>query len=294
MPTLREVRNRITGVKKTQKITRAMKMVAAAKLRRAQSSVISARPYAATMGKLLTHLASQAGQDGDPLLTDRPVNSVVLVVITADRGMCGAFNSNILRATQARLNGPYAELYKAGRVKLVTVGRKGSDFFRKNGFPILKAYPGVFSRLGFATAQTIARLLVGMFRSGEVDRVEVIFNEFKNVAQQRVVNEQFLPVPSEAMTAGSKKHGVDYLYEPDGPAILSALIPRYLDFRIWRALLESSASEEGARMTAMENATENASEMIDTLQLQYNKARQASITKELLEVVAGAEALSQA
>lgn len=292
MPTLREVRSRITGVKKTQKITRAMKMVSAAKLRRAQTAVLAARPYAASMQKLLGVLAFKAGADADTLLIQRPVSSAAIVVVTADRGLCGAFNSNILKAAQGRIEAEYSAFEKAGKLRLITIGRKGSDFFTKHSSPVFRAYPGIFGTLSFQVARDIAHLLVGMFRSGEADRVEIIYNEFRNIAQQKIVSETFLPVPAGAMAKGTRRYGAEYIYEPDRNSILAALIPRYLEFRIWRMLLESNAAEEGARMTAMENATENASEMIDTLQLQYNKARQAAITKELLEVVAGSEALS--
>lgn len=293
MPTLREVRSRINGVKKTQKITRAMKMVSAAKLRRAQTAVLAARPYARTMHKLLGHLALQAGSEGHLLLRERPVSAVTLLVVTADRGLSGAFSTNIIKAAQARMEEEYAALLRAGRLHLVTVGRKGSDFFTKRRYPVERTYKGIFGKLAFTTAQEIARPLVESFAAGKTDRIEIIYNEFKNVAQQRIVVDPFLPVPAEAASEGARRYGADYIYEPDAATILAALLPRYLDFRIWRVLLESNAAEEGARMTAMENATENASELITTLQLQYNKARQAAITKELLEVVAGAEALNQ-
>jgi len=293
MATLREVRGRITGVKKTQKITRAMKMVAAAKLRRAQTALISARPYASTMHGLLSHLASIAGPEADPLFVARPVDRVTLVVITADRGLCGAFNSNIIKTALTRIKTEYASFYERDKLRLVCVGKKGSDYFQKNGYPVEQAFPGVFQRLQFPVARSIVGLLLGMFRKGETDLVEVIYNEFKNVAHQKIVVEQFLPILPEAPSAHEKERPTYYIYEPDGPSILKSLIPRYLDFRIWRALLESNAAQEGSRMTAMDNATENADEMISTLQLQYNKARQASITKELLEIVGGAEALGQ-
>lgn len=293
MPTLREVRGRIIGVKKTQKITRAMKMVAAAKLRRAQSSVIAARPYAATLRALLGQLAAHAGPDADPAMVPLPVQSIVLVVITGDRGLCGAFNTNVLKATQARINTEYSQYMRDGKLRLVCIGKKGADFFRKNGFPVAHAFPDIFAHLTFPVAQGIARKLVGMYRTGEADRIEIIANEFKNVAQQKTIVDQFLPIQPEAEVKDGVQHALDYIYEPDGRTILSAAIPRYLDFRLWRSLLESNAAEVAARMTAMENATENAEEMISTLQLQYNKARQAAITTELLEIVSGAEALEQ-
>jgi len=291
MPTLREVRNRIIGVKKTQKITRAMKMVSAAKLRRAQTAVLAARPYAATLRKLLAHLALQTSVDDDPLMIVRPVHSVALVVVTSDRGLCGAFNTNVIKAAQQRIQ---EQGYgRSPKYSLFCVGKKGTEFFQKRNFPVAQGYPGVFQHVTFASAQSIAHVLIEQFRSGQVDRVEILYNEFKNAAQQRIVVDQFLPIPAEIIAKGSKVRETPYIYEPDSPAILSALLPRSLDFHLWRVLLESNASEEGARMTAMDNATENANEMIETLNLQYNKARQATITKELLEIVAGAEALTQ-
>ncbi len=293
MPTLREVRGRITGVKKTQKITRAMKMVAAAKLRRAQTSVLTARPYAAAMQGLFGHLASVVGPEGDPLLVTRPVEKVTLLIVTSDRGLCGAFNTNIIKTAQARIAGEYASYQQRGKLSLVCVGKKGADFFKKRGFSIARAFPGAFQHLEFGTAQAVARLLVEMFRKGETDVVDVIYNEFKNVAQQKIVVDQLLPLKAEVPPKGSKSRPPEYIYEPDVETILSALIPRFIDFRVWRVLLESNAAQEGARMTAMDNATENANELISTLQLQYNKARQAAITKELLEIVGGAEALER-
>lgn len=288
MPSLREVRNRITGVKKTQKITRAMKMVAAAKLRRSQTAVVNARPYADTMKRLLRDLVARVPEGRGPLLTPRPVERVTLVVVTADRGLCGAFNTNLIKAAAAHLREHYPGWAEDGRARIMCVGKKGADFFGKRKFTLAGKVIGVYSDLKFAQAQNIARGLVESYLRGEADRVDVVYNEFKNVAQQRIVVDQFLPV-----AAAEPERGMgEYIFEPSKEEILESLVPRHLDFQIWRILLESNASEQGARMTAMENATENATDMIRTLQLQYNKARQASITKELLEIVSGAEALA--
>ena len=212
----------------------------------------------------------------------------VTVVVTADRGLSGAFSTNIIKAAQARIDEQYAALLRSGKLHLVTVGRKGSDFFAKRRYPVARTYNGIFGKLAFTTAQQIARPLVESFASGATDRIELIYNEFKNVAQQRIVVEPFLPVPGEAVAEGTRRYGVDYIYEPDAATILAALLPRYLEFQIWRALLESAAAEHGARMTAMDSATNNASEMIDRLTLHMNKVRQAAITKEIIEVVSGA------
>jgi F-type H+-transporting ATPase subunit gamma len=292
MSTLREVRHRIGGIRKTQKITKAMKMVAAARLRRAQSAVVAARPYARALQRTLGHLSFAAAGASVDLMTLREVRTVAVVVITSDRGMCGSFNTNLVKGAVAHIETVYPGMNERRAVRLVCVGKKGLDFFSRRAYTILSRHAGVFSHLEYAAAQGIARELVEAYRKGEVDRVDVVYNEFKSVAQQRLVVEQFLPVPPEAMETGKRR--ADYLYEPSAADILAAMLPRHLNFQFWRILLESSASAEGARMVAMENATENANEMISTLQLQYNKARQAQITKELLEIVSGAEALSQA
>ncbi len=299
MATLREVRSRISGIKKTQKITRAMKMVAAAKLRRAQMNVFAARPYAGKMKELLVHLAGRDGAEDQPgsLLVPREERKhSLLAVVTSDRGFCGAFNSNVIKAAVDHLNAQTASSSGREQMGLVCVGKKGSDYFTKRQYTVRERHIGVFNQVVYAEAQNLARSLVAGYERGEYDRVEIMYNEFKSVAHQKIVVEQFLPVPAEVVNVEDGKHrrATDYIYEPSVKGILAALIPKYLDFQIWRILLESYAAEVGARMAAMENATENASELITALQLQYNKARQAAITKELLEVVSGAEALMQA
>ncbi len=290
MATLRDVRNRISGVKKTQKITKAMKMVAASKLRRAQAAVFGARPYARGMKELLQHLLPSIEPGSEPLVTVRPLRTLGLVVVTSDRGMCGAFNANILRAAQAHMAAVMPDFRTTSSVRLFLIGKKSSDFFSKQQLPIAAKHPGFFSHLNYAEAKAVASEVLDLFLRGEIDRVDVIYNEFKSAAQQRLVVDQFLPIVPEASPAGVESKHADHIYEPSQKAIIRALLPRFLNFTIWRILLESNASEQGARMAAMENATENAREMIETLQLQYNKARQTAITKELLEVVSGAEA----
>ena len=292
MPTLREVRNRISGVRKTQKITRAMKMVAAAKLRRAQAKVVATRPYAQKLRDVLEHLTSQVQEEPPEMLRERQVSSTALVVVTSDRGFCGAFNANLLKAAEGRIR----EYGDRVSVKLFCVGRKGNEFFRKRGYTVTGGRSGIFNSLAFLEAQGIAAELVEGYREGKFDRVEIAYNQFKSLARQQIEFEQFLPLPAEPAEEARNEHTTapDYIYEPDWKELLVTLIPQYLNYLMWRILLESNCAEEGARMAAMENATENAREMIDTLQLQYNKARQASITKELLEVVSGAEALMAA
>ncbi len=293
MPSLREIRGRIVGVKKTQKITKAMKMVAAAKLRRAQSNVVQARPYAGKMKELLQLLSANPATAMNPFIAIRPVHAVAVVVVTSDRGLCGAFNSNLVKLAERHIQANYAELNAQGKVRLFCVGKKGADYFTKRGYTIAGKYIGVYNNLVFSQAQSVARDVLDGYLKGGFDQVDIIYNEFKSVAQQKGVIEQFLPIPKAEMEASTQRN-VDYIYEPSDLAIMDSLVPKHLNFVVWKALLESNASEQGARMAAMENATSNASELISALQLSYNKARQASITSELLEIVGGAEALQQA
>jgi F-type H+-transporting ATPase subunit gamma len=293
MATLRDIRRRIAGVKSTQKITKAMKMVAAAKMRRAQENIMQARPYARKIAGMLRDLTATVDPAAFPQLAQREINAVAIVVVTADRGMCGAFNSNVFKAAVAHIESNYKQLNAEGNVKLILVGKKGAEFFIKRGYSVYAKHIGVYQGLNFASAQTITREIVDGFMKGHFDKVEVVYNEFKNAAQQRLVVEQFLPVPPEEKNQASHQK-IDYIYEPTADLILTELVPKHLNFQMWRILLESNAAEQGARMTAMENASTNARDLIRVLELNYNKARQAAITKELLEIVSGAEALRQA
>lgn len=293
MATLRDIRRRIAGVKSTQKITKAMKMVAAAKMRRAQESIMQARPYARKMAEMLHDITSVIEPAQFPQLAEREINSVAIIVVTADRGMCGAFNSNIVKAVTAHIEANYKELNAAGNVKLICAGKKGAEYFSKRAANIYTKHIGIYQGLNFGTAVTIAQEVVNGFNKGDFDKVEIVYNEFKNAAQQRLIVEQFLPVLQQEKNHASNKK-IDYIYEPTVDAIILALVPKHLNFQLWRVLLESNAAEQGARMTAMENASTNARDLIRILELNYNKARQAAITKELLEIVSGAEALRQA
>jgi F-type H+-transporting ATPase subunit gamma len=293
MATLRDIRRRISSVKNTQKITNAMKMVAAAKLRRAQENMLRARPYAKKMAEMLHHLSTKVNKEDYPELTIRPVRSVAIVVVTADRGLCGAFNANIIRTTVNHIETNYRDLRASGKLTLACVGKKGMEFFVKRGYPVKFKHPGVFHSLNFNTAKDIATEIVNGYRAGEYDKVEIIYNEFKNVAQQHVVIDQVLPIIPAGNDAAKNHSLIDYIYEPSSDEIISSLVPKHLNFQLWHVMLESNAAEQGAKMTAMENATTNAKELIRTLTLSYNKARQASITKELLEIVSGANALKQ-
>ena len=289
MATLREIRSRITGVKNTQKITKAMKMVAASRLRRAQEAIVSARPYARKLGELLRHLVTKVDVNLNPLLVGREPRTVLLVVVTADRGLCGSFNSNIVKAAVHRL-GTQGDVV----TRVMTIGRKGSEFFGRRKFDVISKHSGIFSDLDFDHARSFIQEITEGYLEGRFDKVEVIYNEFKSVIQQRIVVEQLLPIPPEETQPSKDLKGlsqVDYIYEPSSAEIVNVLVPRHLNFQMWRILLESNAAEQGARMTAMDNATENARELIRDLTLKFNNARQASITKELLEIVSGAEAL---
>jgi len=289
MATLRDIRRRIRSVESTQKITRAMKLVAAAKLRRAQERLLAGRPYATKMAELLASLVSRAEGEAHPLLVKRPAERKRLVIITADKGLCGAFNSNILRASLAFLR----QQGDTG-ITLVVVGKKARDFYRRRPYQVKSEMLGFFDRLAYAHAQELAGGLMQEYLAGEVDEVHLIYNEFRSVAVQRVKLEQLLPIEPAEATEGQRDAGGDYIYEPNPEAILASLLPRHMTTQVYRALMESVAGEYGARMTAMEAATKNAKEMIGVLTIQYNKARQERITKELLDIVGGAEALRQA
>jgi F-type H+-transporting ATPase subunit gamma len=290
MATLRDIRRRIRSVESTQKITRAMKLVAAAKLRRAQERIMSARPYAMKMAELLSSLVRRAEGEAHPLLVRREAARKRLVIITADKGLCGAFNSNILRASLA-----FLREQGATSVTLVVVGKKARDFYRRRPYEIKSEMLGFFDRLAYSHAQELAGGLMQEYLAGEVDEVHLMYNEFRSVAVQRVKREQLLPIEPETTGQGEGEAAAgDYIYEPSPEAILAALLPRHVTTQVYRALMESVAGEYGARMTAMEAATKNAKEMIGVLTIQYNKARQERITKELLDIVGGAEALRQA
>ncbi len=290
MATLRDIRRRIRSVESTQKITKAMKLVAAAKLRRAQERILAARPYATRMRELLGSLVARAGEESHPLLERRAGGRRRLVIVTADKGLCGAFNSNVLRAAMLFLREPGET-----DVTLVVVGKKARDFYRRRQWTVTQEMQGFFDRLAYSHARELAGRLMQSYLAGEVDEVHLIYNEFRSVAVQRVKRERLLPIEADAVEAGEAgTGGGDYIYEPAPDAILAALLPRHVTTQVYRALMESAAGEQGARMTAMESATKNAKEMIGVLTIQYNKARQERITKELLDIVGGAEALRQA
>jgi F-type H+-transporting ATPase subunit gamma len=282
MPALIDIRRRIRSVKNTQQITKALKMVSAAKLRRAQESMFAARPYARTMAQVLKDVAARTeGEENHPLFRAAAKDGkVLIIVVTADKGLCGAFNSSLLRVAQRFLGD------NAHRAVVVdAVGRKGRDFLRRRT-TIRKEYIGVFQGLGYAKAQEIAQSAMKAFLDREVDEVVLLFNEFKSVIQQRIVTERLLPLQAVEQEKGTQ----EYLYEPNPHSIFEKLLPKVVETTVWQALLESNAAEHGARMAAMDSATRNASQTIDSLTLYMNKVRQASITKEIIEVVSGSAA----
>ena len=289
MASLIDIRRRLRSVKSTQQITKAMKMVAAAKLRRAQDRVVGARPYAKLLSEVLASVTAHAEDLDHPLLTTRPEQRVIVVVIAGDRGLAGAFNTNVNRAT-AHLLAAHPEWTE---VRILPVGKKAVEFWRRRKVPFTeKTYAGIFANLKYADGKEIASFLAKEFIEDRIDAVYVVVNEFRSILSQVVKTARLLPLSTEAVKASEGKEGrTEFLYEPDAKTILAWLLPRFLEFTVFKALAESAAAEMGARMTAMDSATKNAGEMIDKLTLTYNRARQARITKELIEIVSGAAAL---
>jgi F-type H+-transporting ATPase subunit gamma len=288
MPSLKAIRKRITSVKNTRKITRAMKLVSTAKLRRAQEALIAARPYTAAISQVVSELSGVAGADAHALFEERPLERAALVVITSDRGQAGAFNANVIKATERYIR----DELPGAQVSLRIVGRKGNQYFVRRKVPITSFDPAATGPTALASARETANRIIADFQAKKVDRVFVVYNEFRSAISQVVRVKQLLPVvpePSKEPVAAEAQ--LDFLYEPSKETLLARLVPLYVQIQLYRATLESIAAEFAARMTAMENATKNAGEMIAKLTLSYNRARQASITKELLEIIGGAEAL---
>ncbi|MCS7019090.1 MAG: ATP synthase F1 subunit gamma [Cytophagales bacterium] len=292
MPSLKEVRNRINSVRSTQQITKAMKMVAAAKLRRAQDAIIQMRPYSQRLQGILSNIiATMEEQSVNAFSENRPVQNVLIVCITSDRGLCGSFNTNVIKACSALLNGKYATQHQAGRVTVLAIGKKGRDFFARKNVPLITDFAELFNKLSFDNVRRAAEFVMEGFVSKKYDAVELVYNEFKNVATQIVRTVPYLPL--QQVRAHATTIASDFIYEPDKAAIVAELLPKTLKVQFYKALLESNASEHGARMTAMDKATENAGELLKELRLVYNRSRQAAITKEILEIVGGAEALAK-
>jgi len=287
---LKEVRNRIKSVQNTQQITKAMKMVSAAKLRKAQDSIIQMRPYARKLQEVLSNIVSSSdGNEGSSLSTERPVEKVLLIVITSDRGLCGAYNANIIKMAKATIREKYSTQAAKGNVQIWAIGKKGFEHFAKNKFNADATYKDLFLNLTFENVQACAQAAIKSFEAKEFDKIDIVYSEFKNAATQRFVVEQFLPIPKTEKKEGAKN--IDFIFEPSRAELVAELMPKILNTQLFKAVLDANASEHGARMTAMDKATENANELLKALKISYNRARQAAITTELTEIVSGAAAL---
>ncbi|MBN8671326.1 MAG: ATP synthase F1 subunit gamma [Chitinophagales bacterium] len=286
---LKEVRNRIKSVTSTQQITKAMKMVSAAKLRRAQDAIIQMRPYAQKLQEMLSNIASASSDMALPLAEERAAERVLLIPITSDRGLCGAYNSNVIKATRQLIADKYATQFANGNVTILPIGKKGYEYFVKNNYKVVADFWTIFADLSFDNVRNAAVYAQKAFLNKEYDRVELVYSQFKNAATQKFVTEAYLPIPKVENTAGGKTN--DFIYEPSKEILVQELMPKILNTQVYKAVLDANASEHGARMTAMDKASENANELLKNLKISYNRARQAAITTELTEIVSGAAAL---
>lgn len=288
---LKEVRNRIKSVQSTQQITKAMKMVSAAKLRRAQDAIVQMRPYAQKLQELLSNIVSnsEGGDSGMSLAIERPVEKVLFIVITSDRGLAGAFNANTIKLTKLTIAEKYPEQYKKGNITIWNIGKKGYEHFSKNNYKADATYKDIFLNLTFANVQEASQAARNAFVEKQFDVVELVYSQFKNAATQQFTVERFLPIPKMENKAGATK--ADFIYDPSKELLIAELMPKILNTQLFKAVLDSNASEHGARMTAMDKASENANELLRSLKISYNRARQAAITTELTEIVSGAAAL---
>ncbi len=287
---LKEVRNRISSVQSTQQITKAMKMVSAAKLRRAQDAIIQMRPYAKKLQEMLSNIVSNSeGEVGMALAIERPVENVLMIVITSDRGLCGAYNANIIKLAKNTIQDKYPNQHKKGNVTVWGIGKKGYEFFTKNKYKTDITYKDTFLNLSFETVQLASQAAMTVFEEKQFDVVEVVYSEFRNAASQNFVLERFLPIPKVEKRDGATTS--DFIFEPAKDELIAELMPKILNTQLFKAVLDANASEHGARMTAMDKASENANELLRTLKISYNRARQAAITTELTEIVSGAAAL---
>ena len=287
---LKEVRNRIKSVQSTQQITKAMKMVSAAKLRRAQDAITQMRPYAQKLQEMLSNIVSASeGDVAMNLAIERPVEKVLVIVVTSDRGLCGGYNSNLIKLAKQVIKEKYPTQFEKGNVQVLPIGKKGYEHFTKNGFKVVDAYWDIFTGLSFDKVQAAAKYAMEAFAAKTVDAVDLVYSEFKNAATQRFIAESFLPVQKVAETENKKK--ADFIFEPNQAVLIEELMPKILNTQLYKAVLDANASEHGARMTAMDKASDNANELLKSLKISYNRARQAAITTELTEIVSGAAAL---
>jgi F-type H+-transporting ATPase subunit gamma len=293
MATLRDIKRSISGVKSTQKITKAMKMVAAARLNKAQDNIINARPYSRKIAEVLSQLLAVEKNYEHPLLKESGEEKIAIIAVSSDRGLCGAFNSNIISKVEKMIKQDYSEQNSNSNLDLYCIGKKVNDYFKRHEYNVVEGFTGIFSDMKFDFAAQLNKQLSSKFISNEYDRIIVVYNKFKSVAQQEVTALQLYPIKPETSEDTEQETNIDYIFEPDKKTIIDGLLPQYLNAQTWAVLLNSYAGELGARMTAMDMATENASEMISSLQLEYNKRRQAAITNEILEIVSGANALKE-
>ncbi|HEU4470849.1 MAG TPA: ATP synthase F1 subunit gamma [Flavisolibacter sp.] len=289
---LKEVRNRIKSVQSTQQITKAMKMVSAAKLRRAQDAITQMRPYAKKLQEMLSNIVSNTEMEGgNTLAVERTVERVLLIVITSDRGLAGAYNTNVIKLAKQTIQERYAAAFSKGNVTIWNIGKKGYEHFSKNNFKASDTYKDIFLNLTFDNVQQASQAAVQAFRNREFDVVELVYSEFRNAASQNFVVERFLPIPKAENTASSSAAKADFIFDPNKEELVAELMPKILNTQLYKAVLDAHASEHGARMTAMDKASENANELLRNLKISYNRARQAAITTELTEIVSGAAAL---
>ncbi|WP_205514125.1 ATP synthase F1 subunit gamma [Longitalea arenae] len=287
---LKEVRNKIKATQNMQQITKAMKMVSAAKLRKAQDAIIQMRPYARKLQEVLSNIVSSSeGDAGMALAVERPVEKVLLIVITSDRGLCGAYNTNVIKLARTTIQEKYAAQNAKGNLHIWGIGKKGTEFFQKNKYKVSDAHKDLFLNLKFENVQAVAQAAVKAFEAKEYDVIELIYSEFRNAAVQRFAVERFLPIPKVEKKEGAKKS--DFIFEPAKDQLIAELMPKILNTQLYKAVLDANASEHGARMTAMDKASENANELLKHYKISYNRARQAAITTELTEIVSGAAAL---
>jgi F-type H+-transporting ATPase subunit gamma len=297
MANLRDIRNRISSVNNTQQITKAMKMVAAAKLRKAQDKMTSTRPYASKIEQVAGRLTQSSDASNPVMRMPEEVNNVLFIVIGSDRGLCGGFNNNLFKDVETRLENNFSDHLNDGSLSLITVGKKATAYFKKRKYNVIQEFPGFFDSIEYQKTSDIMERVTGQFIEGEFDEVYISFNEFKSVIAQTRRTQKVLPIDAKSIgnskSDNASESSIDYLYEPNSQAILDKLLPLHLNMQLWRAVLESNASEQGARMTAMDSATENAKDLERDLRLEYNQARQSAITTEISEIVSGAQALSE-
>ncbi len=287
---LKEVRNRIKSVSSTQQITKAMKMVSAAKLRRAQDAILQMRPYSRKLQDMLSNIVSAASSDVSlPLAEVRPLERILFITVTSDRGLCGAYNANVIKLTRQIIETNYATQMAKGNVTILPIGKKGYEFFQRNNFKLVENFWDTFSDLSFENVRRAAQYAQQAFLNKEYDHIEIVYSQFKNAATQNFVSEQYLPIPR--VEQSNKKMNVDFIFEPSMEELLLELMPKILNTQVYKSVLDANASEHGARMTAMDKASENANELLKSLKISYNRARQAAITTELTEIVSGAAAL---